>query len=89
MNATTLSSNASHCHSLYVNFILAIPPYALVIHIDHAYRGIDHLSKSSTLLRLATLWPLGTLKVDNPLFATTANTIQLYHSPRAKILAFK
>ena len=27
-------------------------------------------------------------KVDTPLFATTANPLQLYHSPRAKILAF-
>ena len=26
-------------------------------------------------------------KVDTPLFATTANRLQLYHSPRAKILA--
>ena len=28
-------------------------------------------------------------KVDIPLFATNANPIQLYHSRRAKILAFK
>ena len=28
-------------------------------------------------------------KVDTPLFGTTANLIQLCHSPRAKILAFK
>ena len=29
------------------------------------------------------------LKVDTPLFATNANPLQLYHSPRAKLLAFK
>ena len=28
-------------------------------------------------------------KVDTPLFATTNNPLQPYHSPRAKILAFK
>ena len=28
-------------------------------------------------------------QVDIPLFATNANPLQLYHSPRAKILAFK
>ena len=27
-------------------------------------------------------------KVDTPLFATNANPLQLYHYPRAKILAF-
>ena len=27
-------------------------------------------------------------KVDTPLFAATANALQLYHSPRVKILAF-
>ena len=28
-------------------------------------------------------------KVDTPLFTTNANPLQLYHSPRMKILAFK
>ena len=28
------------------------------------------------------------LKVDIPLFATNANPLQLYHSPRANICAF-
>ena len=28
-------------------------------------------------------------KVDTKLFATTANPLRLYHSPRAKIVAFK
>ena len=28
-------------------------------------------------------------KVDIPLFATNANPLQLFHSPRARILSFK
>ena len=28
-------------------------------------------------------------RVDNPLFASNANPLQLYHSPRVKILAFE
>ena len=36
------------------------------------------------------IWPAPLYpKVDTPLFATTANPLLLYHSPRVKILAFE
>ena len=53
-------------------------------HIDLSLSATHSLIPSHILTRVSTLNP----RVDTPLFATTGNPLQLYHSPRAKILAF-
>ena len=37
----------------------------------------------------STIKGLNPILVNTPLFATNANPLELYHSPRSKILAFK